>query len=251
MQLLLDAGNSRLKWQLVDDKRKHEGCCAYSDLGCLAELVGATRLDRVLVSSVRGPEFDRELVLASRDQFGIEPFFAVVEQECLGLVAAYDDFRRLGVDRWLAMLAAFHREKSVCVVIDAGTAITADFVGLGGRHQGGLIVPGVQAMTRALLSSTSAIDVKSLTPPQTWRPGCDTLACVEQGVAAALKGLMSEVVAYTDTMAKELPSASAATIYLTGGDMALLRSWLPASAKCESDLVLQGLLLNQCWDIRQ
>ncbi|WP_185232264.1 type III pantothenate kinase [Teredinibacter franksiae] len=242
MKLILDAGNSRLKWQLraVTHSVLEAGACEYAELESLFPAWVERGVTEILVSSVKGVEFERYLDERSRFYFGLPPVFARVIKERCGLIAGYQDLSALGVDRWLAMLAAYVDCNSALVVIDAGTAITVDFVGVGGLHEGGLIVPGQRTLTRSLFVNTSAVRVESLTLPQTWLPGCDTLSCVEQGVAASYKGLMREVV----LRASRERDGVGATIYLAGGDANLFRQWLPADVKCRPDLVFEGLLLS-------
>jgi len=243
--LLIDAGNTRLKWQLHSVTGVSSGSCEYYELDhLLRSFAGGDFLKPgvVLVSSVRGEEFELVFSQQCGGVLGFSPEFVGVQRSCCGVSVAYEDLSRLGVDRWLALLAANARAKHGCVVVDAGTAITVDYVAAGGKHLGGLIVPGIHLMGAALLRNTHSVSVKSLTLPQTWSPGCDTVACVEQGVAACLQGFVSGAVA-----ADAFPGAAemdSAKIFVCGGDSRVILPWLPTSRAVHAEhLVIDGLRL--------
>lgn len=241
MYLLVDAGNTRLKWYAWQGRFVRQGWLAYDRLESLAD-IGAGDFDRVLVSSVRGAAFESQFTSLCQACFAVNPEFISVQRRCRGLEAGYLSLDKLGVDRWLAMLSAYAACNKACIVVDAGTALTIDFVGFDGQHKGGLIVPGAQAMAGALLGSTEAVEVKSLTLTQTWQPGCDTVSCVGQGVVALYKSLMNEILQCVTTE----PVGGGwlnATLYLTGGDADAFQHWLPSSAILEPRLVPKGLLL--------
>ncbi|WP_052692230.1 type III pantothenate kinase [Teredinibacter purpureus] len=249
MFLLVDAGNSRIKWCVWHEGAQRSGVVQISEdvftAGAWALQLGeelVSSVGAIYVSSVRGDAFRLSFDAFCLDLFNVLPIYASVDSDNYGVRVGYSDPSLLGVDRWLAMLAAYRGSAEGVVVIDAGTAITVDYVDSCGDHLGGLIVPGVQAMASSLLINTREISIESLTLPQIWGPGCDTLSCVEQGVAASLKGLMAEVVACAHRIS---PPGSTATIYLTGGDASILKSWLPSGVVVEPLLVFHGLLLSQ------
>lgn len=78
------------------------------------------------------------------EQFGLLVVSAEPAKELAGVRNGYDDFQRLGLDRWLALLGGYHLAKGACVVIDFGTAVTADFVAADGAHLG-VYLPWVAA----------------------------------------------------------------------------------------------------------
>src|SRR5690606_18274094 len=94
---------------------------------------------------------------ACEDAFGIVPVRLRTAAETCGVRCAYADPARLGVDRWLAVVAAYRDPGGPAVVFDCGTAITVDAVTTAGEHLGGLIIPGIQLMRRALYGSTAGI----------------------------------------------------------------------------------------------
>ena len=77
---------------------------------------------------------------------------------------AYAEPARLGIDRWAAIIAAYHRFPEGACVVDCGTACTFDLVDAGGRHRGGYILPGLSAMEGAVLGETA---IEGLGMPRT------------------------------------------------------------------------------------
>ena len=146
--LLIDIGNSRVKWALTpphhagapaeDEAAAHQG-----DPAGIVALLPECRPARIAVSQVLGAEVGARLGLALQSRYGIAPVLARVRPDHCGLRIAYPDPARLGVDRWLAMLAARRLSLAQPVIIAmAGTALTLDVVDAHGRHLGGFIPPG-------------------------------------------------------------------------------------------------------------
>lgn len=109
---------------------------------------------QVLVGNVGGTELGQRLTQATRSLWGLEPRFAAPQAEGFGVRVAYPDPGRLGVDRWLALIAAHHLVQGPALIVDAGTAITYDLLLADGEHLGGLILPGVHLLRQALASGT-------------------------------------------------------------------------------------------------
>ena len=137
----------------------------------------------------------------------------------------------MGVDRWLAMLAAHARNKGALCVIDAGTAVTVDLVSPEGVHEGGYILPGADLMRRALNNETDRIQVGALEAPAI-APGNNTQACVTAGSWRAVLG------AVESTMA-DYPEHRP---LLTGGSASTLQGF-GLTATVSPDLVMEGLRL--------
>lgn len=130
-----------------------------------------------------------------------------------------DDASTLGIDRVLDAFAAFRLIESACVVIDAGTAITVDFVDGEGTFHGGAIAPGVGMMLRALHEQTSALPSLRFAPQDPARGpfGRDTAHAMQLGVAAAARGLARDLVERFAEHYEAYPRVVA-----TGGDAAAL-----------------------------
>ncbi len=235
MNLLFDLGNTRCKWALEEEGAFSEsGIVRYRDLHSLAAVCRSHhRIEKVLISSVVADERNQELTRWVVKHVGVTPKFAKVVKQFAGVTVAYDNVDNLGVDRWLAMLGAWKTLERSCVVVDAGSAITVDYLAANGTHLGGLIVPGFGMMRHALLEKTNAVNVNALTLPRAWQPGCDTLPCVANGLSALLKGFLAEVITKYEARPKVL---------LAGGDARLLGAALAIEAEVREHLILEGLI---------
>lgn len=142
MILELDCGNSFIKWRVLessDASVRAEGI-AGSDIALIDSLVAlpGLLLTRCRLVSVRALEETDKLIAALVGAFGVAVSCATSAREMSGVRNGYEDFQRLGMDRWLAMLGAFKLASGACLVLDFGTAATADFIGPDGEHLGGL-----------------------------------------------------------------------------------------------------------------
>ncbi len=252
MKLYLDLGNSRTKWCLDYGQSSRYGACTNGDWTLLKEDIdnfGSERPEEIVAASVAGAGMEARLNRWSEESFNALPVFARVEKTLAGVTACYEELSHLGVDRWLSMLAAYNEYKTACIVISAGTALTIDYISSDGLHLGGAIAPGLEMMRKALFSGTSNVKLESLTLPQTWLPGCDTVPCVQAGVAGAVEGLLEKALNYSpsDCYAQNGESAfrSSRSVFVTGGDRNVIAPWCGNEARVRESLVLQGLKL---WD---
>ncbi len=136
----------------------------------------------------------------------------------LRLRHSLDDDSTVGVDRLLNAYAAFDRAKQACIVVDAGTAVTVDFVDGEGVFQGGVIAPGVRMMLDALHQHTHALPSISFETPDPGRGpfGKDTTHAMRLGVRSAVVGLVRDV---TERFAEKYGAYP--QIVATGGDAGL------------------------------
>ena len=235
--LLLDIGNSRLKWALQRNADApippaqaiaHEGAPATAVAALAGQWQGSPP-QAVCIAHVTGSAHEAELVQAVQQAWHCTPHLARSSKECAGLKSAYGDASRLGVDRWLAMLAIWIRERAAFSVASAGTALTFDAVDASGQHQGGVIAPGLATMIDATLGRTR-FEVGHMAA--TFEPGLgrDTEACVRQGALHAAAGLLDR-----------LGAQHAGSRHLAGGDALTLQNHLQGHWQIEADLVLLGL----------
>lgn len=238
MHLYLDVGNTALKWRLRGAAALQQGGGAHSRdwrglaLSLKSALEGMPR--RIEIASVVGREADRELAGELQDVFGLQPAFHYSAAAQLGVTNAYAEPTRLGVDRWLAVVEAWHLS-GASIVIDCGSALTLDAVDASGRHLGGYIVPGMRMLEASLLAGTPNVRIDRQVLP-TLAPGRDTAACVHNGI------LRMSVAFITDAMvALQQGVQDTCSIFLTGGDALLLQPYLTESARVMPDLVLDGI----------
>lgn len=245
MILELDCGNTLIKWRaLVADGAApaHSGSAATAGelVRQLERLVGL-QLDWCRVVSVRSDDETRQLldaVTAGRDDLRV--IQARAAEHCAGVSNGYQDYQRLGLDRWLAILGAYHLAGQACLVLDLGTAVTADFVSSEGRHLGGYICPGLPLMRAELRTHTRRIRYDDAEARQAMRvllPGRSTAEAVERGCLLMLRGFVREQCA----AAAELLGTDFA-VFVTGGDAGMVADVWP-QAQSRTDLVFVGLAL--------
>jgi len=238
MILELDCGNTRIKWRLLSSvglvlKR---GSLAVNDSGFLIYDSQFELVTRVLISSVVCHKELDALHQAYISMLGADSVFVAKSQQRMkGLKFAYDQSERLGVDRCLAMLAAYKKCPEGVLVVDCGSAITADIVTADGQHQGGYILPGRQILSSSLIAGTSRIEVEREVPISL-SPGRSTEACVSNGANVMLLSTLS----YFQRIARE---CGVVTCLITGGDAETLGSLGVLSYEYHKDLVFEGLEL--------
>lgn len=234
--LWLDIGNSRMKWLYGTAADEHGGALAYrqpDDLQSAPIWQAIPKGTPVWASSVANPSVRQAVETAAKQIADANVHWARSEQERNGLRNSYQDISRLGVDRWMVMLAAWQQEQSAFVVVDAGSAITVDYVDGNGQHLGGHIVPGLNLMTRALFSGTANVKFNALDWGEIG-PGKSTEQCVHHGVFAMATG-------YLEYLLTQWHGASAARWLITGGDALRLQSALSIEAEWRPNLVIEGL----------
>ncbi len=237
--LLLDIGNTHLKWAWAG--RIHAGpprVIAYreSDNHWFSEWQQGEqpRPGKILVANVAGAEIAESLSRQAIDLWGICPEFLLARERGWGVVNAYREPAALGVDRWLAMIAAQARGLTPACIFDCGTAVTADLIDGGGVHRGGLILPGLQMMREAIIGRT-AIRVDEVPPPEGLLAR-DTAAAIALGGVQALVALAERLLEQGRVAIGTRPE-----LLLTGGDAGLVQSRLEVPCRVEPDLVMSGL----------
>ena len=253
MNLLLDIGNTSLRWALEEGGQLGPMTAVRHARGLPPDLLAAwetlERPGRVLASNVAGGALAEPLGRVVRAYWGSQPEFAVTRQDCLGIRVAYAEPARLGVDRWLALigaagLAATGGSAAECgaLILDAGTAATLDVLAPGGRHLGGLILPGLDMMRESLLAGTR-IPVGPPDPaPLPW--AADTGAAVATGALQALASLTERVYQRFGDWLREggVPAAvQSPRLLVTGGDGPAVGPLIGRPFELVPDLVLRGL----------
>jgi len=193
-------------------------------------------LRRIRVASVLGAERSQRFAGDAFERWGIAVEFARSCASVGELTNGYAAPETLGVDRWLALLAAYHRWRTAVLVIDLGTAVTLDYVDQQGGHLGGYIVPGSHLMRSTLVKDTADIDVRGSTTADTLLPGGSTAEAVSRGTLLALKHLVEGEIR---TFSSKFPNGCVSV--LCGGGSAALAPHIQADFVVLPDLVLDGL----------
>lgn len=240
MMLLLDLGNSRLKWALAAPQSAGwvaQGALAWgADLAAQLQLAwaGYPTVRAIVGASVVDAARESLVAAAVASKFGGMPRWVRTPASAGGVRNAYPEPQRLGADRFLAMLAAHAAGYAPCVLASAGTALTLDAVAADGQHLGGLIAPGAELMQRSLGVATVQIRLEH----------AGAIVDVARNTADAVtSGCWHAVAALVERFVQRLTPAlgGAPTLVLGGGDAARLLPLLTLPARVMPDGVLHGL----------
>jgi type III pantothenate kinase len=177
---------------------------------------------------------EKQLAACVASEFWGEVIWLRTPASACGVRNAYAEPQRLGVDRFLAMVAAYADGLAPCVLASVGTALTLDALAADGRHLGGLIAPGPQLMQQSLLDATARIRLE--------RPG-DILELADNTPDAVASGCWQAAAALVERFATRTATrlGGAPTLILGGGDGAQLATLLSMPVQLSQDGVLRGL----------
>lgn len=243
--LLLDVGNTRLKWGVGEDGGIHRtGHIAQDKIRehGIGELTSRLprKVDAVVASNVAGTTFATRLAGVVGAHTGHDVHYVRTTRSACGVTNGYAQPRRLGVDRWLALIGAWAELGKACLVVDAGTAVTIDALDDEGQHLGGQILPGTNLMSAALANNTAGIP-----PAPPAKAGAfegmhlfahNTRSAVQSGAHAAVTGAIARAMATLRAHKYD------ADLVLTGGDASRILDALGEAPLHRPNLVLAGLL---------
>jgi type III pantothenate kinase len=240
--LLVDIGNTRIKWAYLEGGRI--GRCQAAVHSAWSSSTYARRLfgkapSHLWVTSVAAPGVNRALARAAR-RAGVTATFVSVPRRGGGVRVGYLEPWRLGVDRFVAAVGAHGLFPAVPVcVVGVGTAMTIDLIGSDGRHRGGVIIPAPALMIETLFTRTHGIHRRAQGGGAGGGPGLfarSTRAGVVQGARYAAAALVDRAVVEAQALLGRKP-----LVVLTGGEAASVRPLLKSSGVGVPDLVLRGL----------
>ncbi len=242
MILLIDAGNSRIKWGWCQDQHLQDtGAASHRGVALEAlcnTLWGEHKAPQlILASNVAGKNFGNALSAWLHARWGIGPEWLIPRRKACGVTNAYTHPQHLGADRWAALIGARADYPGALCVVDCGTAVTLDAVNTAGHHLGGLIMPGSTLMERALIAETNSLGSALQRPPSppTLLAG-DTVGAVRGGAAYAQVALIERVCADLH-VELQMP----VTLIMSGGGAVDLLPLFTVPYRHEPDLVLKGL----------
>lgn len=239
MRLLLDLGNTRLKWALLLQPGGWiaQGALDWTDDvtdALTAGLAGLPSPDMIVAASVVDAEREAAVSDVISGLFGSRPSWLRTPASACGVRNAYAEPQRLGVDRFLAMVAAYNDGYAPCIVASAGTALTLDALAADGRHLGGLIAPGPQLMQRSLQDATARVRLD--------RPG-HVVLFADNTADAVVSGCWHAAAALVERFAARLAPelGGSPKLVLGGGDAGDLQPLIDLPAQMTRDGVLRGL----------
>jgi type III pantothenate kinase len=240
--LLVDIGNTRVKWATQVDGRlspqRAAGYAQWSVADWQQELFDGPPVERVLAATVAGGDSRRALEAAARMAGTMRVDFVASTAALAGVRNAYPDPGLLGVDRWVALIGAYHLAQGACCVVDVGTAATLDAVDASGQHLGGFIVPGPLLMVRSLHAGTSNLAAFTAASPAGGSQlfADNTRDAIERGCRVALAALVDRTCAELARRTHAAPR-----LYCTGGAVDEVLPYVLATYEWVPDLVLRGL----------
>lgn len=254
--LLIDAGNTRCKfawWDKHTDSIQWLGAIEHqhwlNDLSrslkdILLGVINSEQLEDtkealgVSVASVQVVDTLNQ----SLAELGINVRWQSTRATQLGVVNAYREKpEALGADRWLALLGCHKAITGHAVIIDAGTALTVDWLTRDGQHLGGWIVPGRQLMLNALGQGTAQLGNVPIeqSAQAKLEPGVSTREGMLHGIEASLIGVVYEAAKLSPSLFND----ETFTVVVTGGDSEQLASHLSGNICRIDDLTFKGLRL--------
>jgi type III pantothenate kinase len=229
MKLLLDMGNSRLKWGLADGGRwLAQGAFDHAEPWDFDSVLPA-QLDGAAGVSVAG-DAAMDRLAAALAPWSLQVEWLRPTRQACGVTCLYDT-TQLGADRWAALLGAWHVHGAAALVVTAGTATTVDVLRADGSFPGGLILPGVDLMKRALAGNTAQLPladgVRVDLPTR-------TVDAIHMGCLQAQAGAV-------ERMYRHIAGQTQACCLLNGGAAPLIAPLLEVPCRLVDNLVLEGV----------
>jgi len=240
MNLLIDAGNTRIKWALAEPGRDnwlHSGILPVEQASGLPQFF-ADNIDKlginpknmqIWASNVAGEEVAQHI---RNIRTGQQHQFITAREEQCGVRNGYSSASQLGSDRWAALIAAWHLVHGECLVANCGTATTIDALSIHGEFLGGLILPGVELMQRSLCDATAQLQ------PAQGKYAPFPLNTADALFSGAIQASCGAIVRQYALLGK-----ADAPVLLSGGGAAQLQKHINLPMQMMDNLVLQGVLL--------
>ncbi|NQZ83011.1 MAG: type III pantothenate kinase [Colwellia sp.] len=235
MKLMIDIGNSRTKFVLIQD-----------DIAEQIQTIDNVKLThawfnenwqnvtQILIANVNQPIITHALELWAAEKT-IRINIIESESERFGVTNCYGKPKTLGIDRWLTLIGVMSNYPNKnTLIIDSGTATTIDFLTADGKHQGGWILPGINTLFESILAKTSNVNAKYISSASL-SIGKNTSECVNSACWAATIGLIELSI----TQIKQ--SKTIDEIIILGGNAEALADLLNESVIIDQYLVFSGL----------
>lgn len=233
MILAIDCGNTRVKWGLREPQGSDWnalGAVMVSDIAQLgAEWSALPVPDRVVIANVAG-EAARQGLSEQLARWMVEPRWISAQASQCGVTNTYEEPGQLGADRWAALVGAWHLQRGACLVVNAGTATTADLLSSQGLFRGGIIIPGVDLMKRALATCTAGLPLAQGHISE--EPRC-TADAIETGCLHAQAGAIERMYGRLE---------AGAVCLLSGGNARRIQPMLNIPVRAVDNLALEGLV---------
>ena len=249
--LLVDMGNTRLKWVLARAGTILERTLGRGDMAAFFDAFYGTaeQPGALLLSSVAGKQVTEDFAAQCQERLNLRVTRLMSEKECAGIVNGYTEPAALGVDRWLAIVGAARCHGMPVVVMDLGTATTLDAVDGQGKHLGGLILPGPALMLKSLADATAmkvpdrfkrSAEIRGQRGSTGIAPARSTSSAIQEGVFAAQIGALNQ---FIRNVSMELGAEP--KLVITGGAAEGILGRLEKAPVSDPWLVFKGMLQHR------
>lgn len=257
--LLIDAGNTSLKWAVFDGgSLSDQQSYFYSEqapIKYFSEVLKKQKdfCKRVIIVSVLGEDFNQKADTVALE-YGLNILRIKSVKSLAGVTNGYDEPHKLGADRFVAMIGAYRlsnkqqQSKKACIIIDSGTATTIDAVDAQGEHLGGLILPGVDLCSRSLLKNTQQLSLWGTPTHENQKKlECNLFSrnTIDAIHSASILGLSGAIEQISLEMEKEIKAKNKyvqVDKYLCGGAAKLILSHLNTDYELKQGLIMLGLI---------
>jgi type III pantothenate kinase len=260
--LLIDAGNSSLKWAFLDgDTLTTHVSVQYADDKAPIDVfknilaLHKSSFNEVLMVTVLGEKFTKKAQkISTQYQISFNNIESI--QQLGGITNAYIEPQKLGADRFVVMIASQHLINSsnkinkAFIVVDSGTATTIDAVDQQGRHLGGVILPGLHLCTNSLLDNTELLPLFNEASKH-FSANCFSKETSQAIASGCLLGLAGAIDGICNRMEKEIIGSDLnkdqqLDRIICGGNANHLMPYFQLDYQLQENLVMQGLkLINQ------
>ncbi len=240
MRLLLDLGNTRLKWALSRDGQLcgDAGALAWDTpdfaAGLDAALAALPPVREVWLAVVAAPAHEAQVLAALQRRLRAPVRHAQARAQVCGVRLAYREPARMGIDRVLGLVAARAGGHAPCVLAALGTALTLDALDTAGNHLGGLIVAAPARMQRILCETAARVR-----PAHAGRIGWFAASTEDALASGAWLAAAALTEGFREQTAQRLGASPA--LLLSGGDAPVLAPWLRPPVHPLPQAVLRGL----------
>ena len=231
--LLIDISNSFTKFTFATPRRISRASRIPTEkfgASLLRQTLRGRNVDLVVVSSVV-PRKNPAVRAVAKNILWVTP------QIKLGVGIDYPNPKTIGADRLANAVAVTALYGSPAIVVDFGTAVTFDIVSAGRKYIGGVIAPGLEAMTNFLYQRTALLPKLSLKEPRS-AVGRSTMEAMRSGAVIGYRGLVREII--VRIKAERFPREKVHVI-ATGGYAELIARRLDAIDSVHPNLTLEGL----------
>lgn len=238
MQLLVDIGNSRIKWALTDGYGLTIGDPITNELGrtSFQKLIDIPFPERIVISNTSEELLLKKFCNWCLTTWGEDPLILSPKKIQFGVQNCYDNPDDLGTDRWLALLAARQLQTGALAVVDCGTALTIDGLTSEGQFLGGVIAASPDLILKCLseiiprLSSDNKLSFEVFNKNTKDAVGNGSIIFAAAGIDRVLNDF-------------RLRLSEKFSVFLTGGWAHQIAPYLESDVQIFPDLVLQGIKL--------